>query len=398
MWFISSGIMSTRESGLIAVVLTILSILGSWLVTHSYSESQHENAIQEVQEFHRNNLQIYAKKAAEKVNNLSRELSRLAIYLTDELEGHNSENLNEIILSREERIVSAIHVIHTLKSVNDTALSDWEGVIDELLEEQKEEKEEKAEELLNLVARLEPLLEIDYKKFGISPETDSIKKEISKIRKDIHSLVNFIGITRSPSIFRNRKQRQLVKLGCLQCESVLTYKQRPNKNGSKAIECSECKSKFISNFTEDETFILTKREAIKEQTECPSCGKLNEISLDNLPHSDINVHCKQCSANLRISRLPNGEIKIKIIDAQQLLKPNPTKPMTEELLESVFNELPAQPWPSGVHKDVAAKLQINNTTSNKAINILIKQKRVNPQIDGVVYLPKSDEKGNTESN
>jgi hypothetical protein len=45
--------------------------------------------------------------------------------------------VDEALQAREERIESAIHLIRTLKSVNDTSLSDWEGVIgDELSSEE----------------------------------------------------------------------------------------------------------------------------------------------------------------------------------------------------------------------------------------------------------------------
>ncbi len=96
-FFISSGNLSSRESSLIGVILTILSILATWIVTHFYSESQHKKAIEEVQEFHRTNLQTYAMKAAEKCSNLSDELSRLSVYIYNELDRSDIENVNELL-------------------------------------------------------------------------------------------------------------------------------------------------------------------------------------------------------------------------------------------------------------------------------------------------------------
>ncbi len=73
--------LTNRESGMLAMLVTILSILASWMITHIYSESERKSAIEEVQEQHRANLRTYALKAAEKVNNLSNELNKLSLYL-----------------------------------------------------------------------------------------------------------------------------------------------------------------------------------------------------------------------------------------------------------------------------------------------------------------------------
>ena len=56
-----------RESLLLAFVLTILSILGSWIAARVYSKVVFNES-----------LHVFARKAAEKVDNLSNELDRLA--------------------------------------------------------------------------------------------------------------------------------------------------------------------------------------------------------------------------------------------------------------------------------------------------------------------------------
>ena len=79
----------------------------------------------------------FALKAAEKVDNLSQELDRLTAYLQQELTdaagGAPQAATPEALRLKDARIESAIHIIGTLKSVNDRSLSDWQGVIgDEL--------------------------------------------------------------------------------------------------------------------------------------------------------------------------------------------------------------------------------------------------------------------------
>jgi len=45
---------------------------------------------------------------------------------------------------------------------------------------------------------------------------------------------------------------------------------------------------------------------------------------------------------------------------------------SESFLASVRANLPLQPWPYGIHKDVAKKLQCSNSKVYKAISVLIK--------------------------
>ncbi len=123
-----------------------------------YSASQHKAAIEEVQEVHRTNLRTYALKAAEKVTNLSNELSRLSTYLQQELDYTDYRNTEEKLQAKEERLESAIHLLSTLKSVNDTSLSDWQGVIGDELAVQREETKEREQELRAMLLEVEAQL------------------------------------------------------------------------------------------------------------------------------------------------------------------------------------------------------------------------------------------------
>lgn len=59
--------------------------------------------------------------------------------------------------------------------------------------------------------------------------------------------------------------------------------------------------------------------------------------------------------------------------------------LPEDFLISVKNELPAQPWPIGVHKPIAEKLKCTYKRVSAAISILIERGIVYKQVDGVVY-------------
>jgi hypothetical protein len=65
----------------------------------------------------------------------------------------------------------------------------------------------------------------------------------------------------------------------------------------------------------------------------------------------------------------------------------PRKKVTPELLIRVSNLLPAQPWPTGVHRMVAQTLGVSNAVATSAITELIRQGKYFPQINGSVYYP-----------
>ncbi|MFC2135312.1 hypothetical protein ACFLTH_11925, partial [Bacteroidota bacterium] len=139
--------LTSNETTLMSVLLTLLSVVVTWIVAQYFANISHKHVIADVKNEYSNNLRTYALNAAEKVDNLSNELSKLSLYLQSELE-NDEDTIEEALLSKSEKIESTIHIINTLKSVNDTSLSDWKGVIGEELEEREEEKEERENKLL----------------------------------------------------------------------------------------------------------------------------------------------------------------------------------------------------------------------------------------------------------
>jgi len=78
------------------------------------------------------------------------------------------------------------------------------------------------------------------------------------------------------------------------------------------------------------------------------------------------------------------------LSSQQKVKENARSasmislPMDDIIIESVKNALPPQPWPTGTHKDVMAKLSITSTQYKKAVIELTKRGLVHQQIDGIL--------------
>ena len=127
--------LTATESLLLGILLSAASMLVSWLVTHIYSQASLEEAIKRATDANTENMRNYAVKAAEKVLNLSNELQRLNDALSaacDEAEDLKGYKDTSVML--QERISSAVHNLETLRSMNDTFLSDWRGVIGEELD------------------------------------------------------------------------------------------------------------------------------------------------------------------------------------------------------------------------------------------------------------------------
>lgn len=208
--------LSVKESTLLGIVLTIASVLASWMVTHIYAGSQATSAIEEIQERSRENLRTYALKAAEKVNNLSNELTKLSLYLEEELDYTDYSSPGEALSAKEERIESTIHMIRLLKSVNDTSLSDWKGVIGEELDQQREARLEREAELREVLTDLETVIEHQRQDLAGSQENaESLRTEFRQLRQDLKTALMELGSPAALASKGERKsKRQRITLKC----------------------------------------------------------------------------------------------------------------------------------------------------------------------------------------
>lgn len=373
--------LTTRETGLMSTILTLLSILATWIVSFLYSESIHKNSISEAKEAHQENLKTYALKAAEKVTNLSDQLSQLSAFLEDEIGSSDFETMQELVNSREQRIVSAIQMLSMLKSVNDTSLSDWQGVIGEELEERREEKQELQAHVLEVTERLERLLEKEQDKNNDSGAVND-KSQIGYLTEDISKiLADLTGRRTVPRITRKSIRRD-VELNCNECKEVITYRQRSKKNTAKKVECKVCKSKYVSRYDEDKgVFYLEEIKELPEKIECEECHSLMDIFLSSFPGASITLNCTGCTAKYRAIRYNTGDVRIKQIGPTQ----TPRIDLSPEIVNKVKSLLPAQPWPKHIHKTIAGEIGVSNALVQKAIRQLISDGIFKEQIDGKLY-------------
>lgn len=368
-WVIAKGNTTSTEGLLLSVVLTILSAIGSW-ITSDYYASYSSNK----------NLMVFARKAAEKVTNLSNELDRLSVFLQQELEADEYETPTQVVLARDLRIEGAIHIINTLKSVNDGSLSDWQGVIGDEISAQRERQEEREEELRELVERFESL----YTTAPLTPatgqgeSTSALRSEIKAIRTDLRmfaSQLSGLPVRRKKSL----PPMEHIDTICPNCSAPILYQQRPRDNSYKSIRCKQCDAKLVSRFVNGE-FLLQTRTPLEVSIVCPSCSEPGIAHLDPMPGSAVQVQCASCDTRLRVFRTPTT-IGVRAIQAA----PTPVHPINEELLDRVKEAMPPQPWPKGTTKRVAADLELPTKVASKAVQELIRRGIFQPQIDGQLY-------------
>lgn len=376
--FISLGDLTNNESGILSLFLTVLSIIASWLFAKLYGDSQHAKAIEEVKEMHNENLRTYALKAAEKVTNLSHQLNQLSNYIQSELDNDDYDTDTEELQAKEERLLSSIHMIGMLKSVNDTSLSDWQGVIGEEIEEQREEQEEREEALKELVYRAERLVsESD------GSNIDSLNNEVNDLRKSINVLSRDLAGTFIRGKINKKKPKREVISNCTNCDTSVNYIQRTEINSVKVMPCPECKKKLVSRFNpQTDDFYVELGEPKLEKISCPAaaCEATIDVMLRNIPNVKTSLTCDDCGHPISVKRNLLGGIEVSGQDMRHL-----ATVIDSKFIEEVDKLLPEQPWPKEIHKSVASELECSNASVQKAIKKLINSGIYKQQVDGILY-------------
>ena len=363
-YLLASGDHSAKETVQLSIILTVLSITGSWFASRYYSEYSF-NA----------NLRTFALKAAEKVNNLSNELDRLALYLQQEDESDGSE----AALVQEQRTLGAIHIIHTLKSVNDGSLSDWKGVIGDELAAQQEERQDRDEELRELVDRVESFLRVGEVPSGVDEYANTVRAELDDLRKETRLLLSQVTGTPIRRPRKNKYSKKDVTNPCPNCSTELSYRQRPKKNSRIKVDCNSCGARLYSRI-DDGKFVLHVREPQIVDVHCGSCANELSVALDPLQGSAVETECPKCKSQIRVYRDSQLNARFKIVG-----QPTNESTLSEEIIERVKSSMPPQPWETGSHRTVAEQLNLHPAVVSAAIQILIKRGVFMVQVDGVLY-------------
>jgi hypothetical protein len=393
---VSLSQLTSKETTLLGIVLTILSFLASWMVSKHFAERSHKHAIEEVKEQYLSNLRTYALNAAEKVNNLSNELGKLSVYLQQEIEEDDDDesvSTEELYMSSFERIESAIHIINTLKSVNDTYLSDWKGVIGEELDEKMLEQQERENELKELVEKIELVLKSKPNEPSTNKnEVQKLSRDINDLRKELNLTLNSVSGTFVRKIRTKKAQKEDVSAICPHCNKELIYKQRPLGSSYKFMNCKYCSSRLCSTWNENSGFLLEEYKLISETYNCPTCDNAITAQLGSFPHSKVTTVCPNCGESSQLTKNIKGASiqklgKVFDLKSKEEEQKNILIKIDEEILEKLKNTLPAQPWPKDTHKIAASALNISINATKVHMQELIRRGVFKPQIDGVLYEP-----------
>ena len=366
LWRISTTSPTANEALLLSLFLTFLSIIGSWIASRYYSESSYNK-----------NLRIFALKAAEKVTNLSNELDRLSVFIQQELKGNEYDSPAEALLAQNIRFEGAVHIINTLKSVNDRSLSDWQGVIGDEISARQEVQEEREETLRELLVRLDSLQDatITSSQVHHDEERDHLFSEVKSIRNDLRLLASQVsGFPIAPVRLSRRKE---VQKTCPSCGSALSYRQKSSSGNVRGVQCTKCGARLCSR-EKDGDYVLAERTAVDESVTCPSCAEKIDIKADPVPGSVSDIACCRCKVALRVSRANSG-LRLRIVGEVE------AAPLGEDFLRKVADLMGPQPWPKGRSKQVAGELDVNPSLIGRATQELIRRGTFKPQIDGQLY-------------
>jgi hypothetical protein len=369
-WVILTRKMSDVESLLVGIVLTILSIIASWITSSYYADYSFNK-----------NLRTFAHKAAEKVNNLSNELDRLSTFLQEELNAETTDPATALN-ARDMRIEGAIHIINTLKSVNDRSLSDWQGVIgDEIIAAERERREEREQQYRELLARVDVL---STPKPTIQDVPNGhLTSEIEEIRKEIRVLgAQFGGV---PSR-RASSTKRLIESRCPSCGQLTHYKQKAKDESGKHVTCSYCRADLYSTYR-DGAFVLQQAAALVEKFACPGCKETLAVRLPTRVGASKHVTCGGCERKIAIGR-GRDEVVIRVVGSASA--PHAPIAVSEDFLERVKKTLPPQPWPQGTSKRTAEQLGVSAHHVQRAVTVLIERGEYKVQHAGKLYSPASN--------
>jgi hypothetical protein len=367
------------------------SILASWVVSRFYAKASYED-----------NLKVFALKAAEKVTNLSNELDRLSAFLQKALDEEDFTSPGEELLAKTIRFEDAIHLITALRSVNDTSLSDWRGIIRSELTKQREaqleEQEARESRLREIMGRFEHIQHettetVDLKEMQ---ERERILSELSALRGDMRLLASQVGGVRlGPA-----PKRRTHETPCPLCYTLIEYSHNPKSLSTKKVDCPSCHARLYATSDGTES-VLRERIPIPEPLTCIACGMVETRNMDPLQGTMHEYECTRCHAWLRAVRSRKG-VSLRGANSEaaksqtnEVFTPEGSlisvlaqpHDLPEELLSRIADRMGPQPWSKGKSHDVRLELDISRYTIDYAIKKLISRGVFKPQVNGILYAP-----------
>lgn len=220
------------------------------------------------------------------------------------------------------------------------------------------------------------------------PQQKHARRQLEELQREIRIATLQLNDMSVGKLARKREPKRDVRKECPNCHSDVAYRQRASTRSYKSIPCQSCGMRLVSTYSEGEGFSLKVRKPERADVGCPHCEAKFAVELDNFPTSSVSIVCPTCNQTFRAARTVEGVELQSILQGGELAARSRPSP-SEETLERVRKAMPAQPWPSGAHREVAAQLGLTPGAVQRATRGLIRRGVFLHQIEGVLYAPVS---------
>lgn len=363
LWIAGNRELTSTESVLLGILLSSASMLASWLVTHLYSQMSLRDTIKQATDSNTENIRSLGVRAAEKVLNLSNELQRLVDSLTTALEdAEDMEGIKQPTMLLRERILSAIHNLETLKSMNDTFLSDWRSVIGAEIERQHvlENQIESLTNELHKQIRERALIRANV----VSPDDlAAIQSRIEETEQRLTEKISALPFKVHPKSTKPRKEDIIAP--CASCDTQMGIRLRLRKGAKKLIKCATCDNYSLVRVLDDGELDVVHIPMYEYTGVCPMCSSEITEQVPDHAGATVSTTCESCDVQLLLSKSSGG--------ANLRIPKGSRREMPQKLVDAVHDRLPQRPWPTHIHKSIATELGVSNSVATKIIGNLIEQ-------------------------
>src|ERR1700690_4018157 len=150
--------------------------------------------------------------------------------------------------------------------------------------------------------------------------------------------------------------RSKSSLPCPSCQRAIGVGTRGGKVLFKTRTCPSCHERLVIRPLINGEPTIERRGLREETVVCPRCGSRQNIFIENISYATAKGVCNNCNLEYRANRKVE-EITCKPVNLD----------IETLFVKSVREALPSQPWPKGIHTEIAAKLGTNGKEVQKAI-------------------------------
>lgn len=282
---------TTEVTGTHTVLLTVLSLLASWLVTSVYAEWQASSE-----------LRRYGRRAADKLINLRTNIGRLRERFDERTEGWDDlepETLQHVLAADIENVGETLYIF---ASLCDTAIRDWQGIIGEELSQWEQaqaeanslraEFEQQTTKLLHEVSSSQASAEEGMTKLA------EMESRMDELRSQYQARAAELA-QRSPFPVKVEPTRLTVPVECPGCSRSMRVLLGSEVGSTGWTPCTDCDGKFAVHRTAAggiRVGPLTYRRTLT----CPKCRSAFPSEVAEGPGFYRPRVCRSCGSMFRL--------------------------------------------------------------------------------------------------